>query len=61
MRKIYAHNNRYYREQKYSKMTDEELKNRYLLLRSLNEHYFNKKELGQLIGFITKSNKEYIL
>ena len=46
---------------KFSKMSDNELKQRYMCLRSNNQDYFNKKELNQLINYLIKNNKEAIL
>lgn len=46
---------------KFSKMSDDELKRKYLSLKNNNNDYFNKKELSQLINYLIKHNKEVII
>ena len=59
--KYKATNIQYIREFKYGKMSDNELKERYLYLRNDDKDYFNKKELNQLINYLVKHNREAIL
>lgn len=58
---IYRPDIKHIRNFKFSKMSDNELKERYLYLRNDDKDYFNKKELNQLINYLMKHNKEDIL